>query len=195
MRLFLALDLDDAIRKKITRFVEGVHGFAPDARWVRPESLHVTLKFVGQKPDEELPELQRALQTIRGESFTIGFRGYGFFPSAGTGRVFWIAIHAGPQLASLAAAIDTQMESLGVAKEEHAFSPHLTLARRMGGSGSPRKSKDDRRNATFERLQEKLNAMSELDFGTMTASQFFLYRSELSAGGSKYTKLFSFPLP
>ena len=51
MRLFVALDIDDSIRGRIARFLDGVRGFAPDARWVRPESLHVTLKFIGEKPD------------------------------------------------------------------------------------------------------------------------------------------------
>ena len=54
MRLFVALDIDDAIRGRIARFLDGVRGFAPDARWVRPESLHVTLKFIGEKPEEEV---------------------------------------------------------------------------------------------------------------------------------------------
>jgi len=52
MRIFVALDIDDAIRDRISRFMDGLRGFAPDARWVRPESLHVTLKFVGEKPPE-----------------------------------------------------------------------------------------------------------------------------------------------
>jgi len=51
MRLFIALDLDNPIRERISRFVEGVQNFAPDARWVKPESLHVTLKFIGEQPD------------------------------------------------------------------------------------------------------------------------------------------------
>ena len=49
MRIFIALDIDDAIRKRIELFMDGVRGFAPEARWVRPESLHVTLKFIGNK--------------------------------------------------------------------------------------------------------------------------------------------------
>jgi 2'-5' RNA ligase len=194
MRLFIALDLDDSIREKITRFMDGVPAFAPDARWVRPESLHVTLKFIGQWPDERLAELRDSLQSIRADGFEVGFGDYGFFPTAKAPRVFWIGIHSGPQLASLAATIDTKLSSLGIAPEEHAFSPHLTLARRSGGSGSPRKSKDDHPRQSFSRLQEKLAAMSKLDFGAMTARQFFLYQSELSPIGSRYTKLSAFPL-
>ena len=194
MRLFIALDLDDTIRAKIIRFMDGVRGFAPEARWVRPESLHVTLKFVGQWPDDKLAEMQRSLQNIRSERFEFTVGDYGFFPTAKAPRVFWIGIHAGPQLSALASAIDIQTASLGVAREEHPFSPHLTLARRAGGSGAPRKNKDDRPNRAFARLQETLTSMSKLDFGTMTSRQFFLYKSELSPRGSRYTKLFDFPL-
>jgi RNA 2',3'-cyclic 3'-phosphodiesterase len=194
MRLFIALDLDDSIREKIIRFMDGIRGFAPDARWVRPESLHVTLKFIGQWPDERLAELRDSLHSIHTDAFEVGFGEYGFFPTAKAPRVFWIGIHSGPQLASLATAIDTRLSSLGIAPEEHEFSPHLTLARRTGGSGNPRKNKTDHSNQSFARLQEKLAAMSKLDFGSMTAGQFFLYQSELSPRGSQYTKLSAFPL-
>lgn len=193
MRLFIAFDLDDSIREKIARFMDGVCGFAPEARWVRPESLHVTLKFVGQWPDERLADMQQTLAGVAAETFDASIGDYGFFPSAKPARVFWIGIQPGPRLAALASAIDTKLTSLGVPGEEHSFSPHLTLARR-GGSGAPRGNKDDRANRAFARLQEKLAAMSKLDFGTMTARQFFLYQSPMFPKGSRYTKLFNFPL-
>jgi|ERR1700722_6756677 2'-5' RNA ligase len=194
MRLFIALDLDDTIREKVIGFMEGARGFAPEARWARPESLHITLKFVGQWPDDKLAEMQQVLQGIRAERFELTVGDHGFFPTAKAPRVFWIGIQAGPQVSALASAIDERTVSLGVAREEHAFSPHLTLARRAGGSGAPRKNKDDHPNRAFARLQEKLTRMSQLDFGAMTAREFFLYRSELSPHGSRYTKLFDFPL-
>ena len=194
MRLFIAFDLDEHIREKIVRFMDGVRGFAPDARWIRPESLHVTLKFIGQWPDGRLPEVRDSLQSIRADSFEVAFGNYGFFPTAKAPRVFWIAVQSGAELASLATTIDTKLSSLGITPEEHAFSPHLTLARRAGGSGSPRKNKDDRSNQSFARLQEKLALMHKLDFGVMAARQFFLYQSELSSRGSQYTKLSAFPL-
>ena len=82
MRLFVALDIDDAIRERIARFLDGVRGFAPDARWVRPESLHVTLKFIGEKPEEEVEKIKRVWRPIAAGRFEMTFRGYGFFPSA-----------------------------------------------------------------------------------------------------------------
>jgi 2'-5' RNA ligase len=194
MRIFIALDIEDSIRERIARFVEGVHGFAPDARWVRPESMHITLKFIGEKSEQAVGEIKQALETIGSSAVEIRFRGHGFFPTAKAPRVFWIGIEAGPQLASLAAAVDEKTASLGIPKEEHAFSPHLTLARRAGASASPRVRKEDGGNRGFQRLQEKLSAMPALEFGTMTAHDFFLYQSQLSRGGSQYTKLAAFAL-
>ena len=189
MRIFIALDIDDAIRQRIQRFMEGVSGFAPDARWVRPESLHVTLKFIGEKPIETVEEIKRALSGIRGESIEVAFRGYGFFPTAKAARVFWVGIESGPHLATLAKAVDEATFALGVAKEDHPFTPHLTLARGGGRSGSPRWRKGDTPNKNFQRLQEKLAALPIPDFGTITAHEFFLYQSQLAPGGSRYTKI------
>jgi len=194
MRLFIALDIDDAIRTRIARFMEGVSAFAPDARWVKPESLHVTLKFLGEQPDSAVEPIKQALSGVQASASEVHFHGYGFFPTAKSARVFWIGLEAGPELAALAAAVDSKTASLGIPKEDRAFSPHLTLARGAGGSGSPRQSKADRPNRIFERLQEKLAALPAPEFGTMAARQFFLYQSQLSPKGSRYTKLARFDL-
>jgi RNA 2',3'-cyclic 3'-phosphodiesterase len=194
MRIFIALDIDDAIRQRIQRFMEGVSGFAPDARWVRPESLHVTLKFIGEKPNETVEEIKRSLSGVRSESFEITFRGYGFFPTAKAARVFWVGIKSGSQLASLAKAVDDATSTLEIPKEDHPFAPHLTLARGGGHSGAPRWRKDDATNKNFQHLQEKLAAQPTPEFGTIAAHEFFLYQSQLSPGGSRYAKIASFAL-
>jgi RNA 2',3'-cyclic 3'-phosphodiesterase len=193
MRLFIALDIDDVIRERIAVFLEGVRGFAPDARWVRSESLHVTLKFIGEKPPESVEQIKASLGSIRGESVEIRFRSYGFFPTAKAPRVFWIGIEAGLQLKQLASAVDDAMFALGIPREDHAFSPHLTLAR-GGKSGAPKYRNGDGPNAKFKRLQERLSALPQPAFGNMTAREFFLYQSKLSPGGSQYTKLERFAL-
>jgi 2'-5' RNA ligase len=193
MRLFVALDLDDNIRSRIARFLEGVQGFAPGARWVRPDSLHVTLKFIGEQTEAQV-EIKRALAGIEADRLVIKLGGYGFFPDARAPRVFWIGIDGGSRLTSLAETVDSKLVLLQIPKEEHAYSPHLTLARSAGASGSPRQQKRDRANRSFQRLQEKLAALPAPEFGTMTAREFFLYRSQLSPGGSKYTKLAGFNL-
>jgi len=194
MRLFVALDIDDEIRNRIARFLEGVRGFAPDARWARPESLHITLKFIGEQPEREVEKIKTALGSIAESQFEVNFRGYGFFPTARAPRVFWIGSEGGTKLTSLAAAIDSNLVQLGIPKEDHAFNAHLTLARAGRGSGSPRQQKGDGPNSIFQRLQEKLAARPTPEFGTMTAREFFLYRSQLSSAGSTYTKLAGFAL-
>jgi RNA 2',3'-cyclic 3'-phosphodiesterase len=194
MRIFVALDIDDDIRERILRFMEGVRGFAPDARWVRPESLHVTLKFIGEKPAQTVDEIKQALCRVQSEMFDLALRGYGFFPTPKAARVFWIGIESGPQLAALAREIDDITSTFGVPREDHAFSPHLTLARGGGRSGAPGWRKGDTANRNFHVLQEKLSALPAPEFGTMTAREFFVYESKLMRGGSQYSKLARFAL-
>ncbi|MBZ5649886.1 MAG: RNA 2',3'-cyclic phosphodiesterase [Acidobacteriia bacterium] len=188
MRVFVGLDIDNAVRARLEQFLDGVRGFAPEARWVRPESMHVTLKFIGEKSSDAVEEIKQALGAIRAGGIEISFRGHGFFPTAKAPRVFWVGIAAGPQLAALAKSVDDVTAGLGIPKEEHEFSPHLTLASRRG-SGAPHWRKDDGPNLVFERLQEKLAAMRAIEFGTMTAREFFLYQSQPMQGGSRYTKI------
>src|ERR1700686_4160713 len=121
MRLFIALDIDDAIRDRIARFVEGVNAFAPEARWAKPESLHVTLKFIGEQPEAAVEQIKHALTAVSASAADIHFQGYGFFPTAKSARVFWIGMEAGPQLAALAVTIDEKMALLGIPKEDRPF--------------------------------------------------------------------------
>jgi RNA 2',3'-cyclic 3'-phosphodiesterase len=194
MRIFIGIDLDVEVRARIERFLEGVQGFAPEARWVRPESLHITLKFIGEQPAERVEAITARLQRVDCSAFEIRSAGYGFFPTAKAPRVFWIGIQAGSRLAELAKAIDAATAELGIPREDRAYSPHLTLARGGGKSGSPKWREGDGPNATFAVLEKRLAALGELDFGTMMAREFILYQSQLSPGGSKYTKLQRFPL-
>jgi len=83
---------------------------------------------------------------------------------------------------------------LGIPKEARVFTPHLTLARAAGRSGSPQRGKGDGPNRIFELLQKRLGTLPAPEFGRMTARKFFLYQSQLSPKGSKYTKLARFDL-
>jgi 2'-5' RNA ligase len=194
IRIFVAIEIDAVIRERVQRFVESLRGFAPAARWVHPESLHVTLKFIGEQPPEMVEQVKRELAQIRATGLQLEFRGYGVFPSPQAARAFWIGIEAGPELAQLAATVDEATARLGLPKETHAFRPHLTLARGAGGSGSPRWRKQDRDNQNFHTLQEKLAAQPSPDFGSMRAEQFVLYRSDLSRDRAHYTPLARFAL-
>jgi RNA 2',3'-cyclic 3'-phosphodiesterase len=194
MRIFIGIDLSEEIRTIISRFLDGVRGFAPDVRWVQPESLHITLKFIGEQKPEQVDAIRERLRRIEGPALEIRFAGHGFFPTAKAPRVFWIGIQAGSELATLAAHIDGAVAELGIPREERPFSPHLTLARTGGGSGAPKWRKGDGPNSAFAVLSTRLAAMGEFDFGAMIARDFILYQSQLSPKGSKYTKLERFPL-
>ena len=194
MRLFIALDIDNAIRERIVRFVEGVHPFASEARWVKTESMHITLKFIGEQPEDAIPAIKQALSGVNSSTINIDFRGYGFFPTPKSARVFWLGMDAGPELAVLAGVVDQTLSALGIAKEDRPFSPHLTLARSSGSSGSPHRNKSDGPNRVFQLLQNRLATLPRPEFGTMTSREFFLYQSQLSPKGSKYTKLAKFEL-
>ena len=190
MRLFVALDLDPEIRGRIAKLIEGLSGFAPEARWVSPASLHLTLKFIGAS--DKLEEIRKALGAIKSPIVEVSFRGAGFFPTTKAARVFWIGVEADQRLAALAQSVDEALVPLRIAKETHAFTPHITLAR--GGSGRRRRKSADQSNAQFSLLQKRLDAMPPPDLGTMTAHEFFLYASKTAPSGAVYTKLARFGL-
>src|SRR4051794_31096869 len=121
MRIFVALDIHDDIRQRIQRFIEGVGEFAPNARWLRAESLHVTLKFIGEKPEPAVEQIRIALHHAKGSQMELSFRGCGFFPTPKSARVFWIGVESGAELKQFAASVDTALAELGMPKEDHAF--------------------------------------------------------------------------
>ncbi len=192
MRTFVAIDIPDEIRTKIARYAEGVRGFAPDARWVKPETLHVTLKFIGELKDPQVEEAMRVLAAIKAGPTTISFRGTGFFPTAKSARVFWVGVEADERLRELASQVDEALGRMGVEREPNEYRPHLTLAR--GGSGRPQRGPSDRSSRMFQRLQEKIVNLPSPEFGTMTAHEFFLFESKLSPAGARYFKIERFAL-
>ncbi|HMC30731.1 MAG TPA: RNA 2',3'-cyclic phosphodiesterase [Candidatus Angelobacter sp.] len=179
MRIFIASDIPAEIRGRITEYMERARSFAPEARWARVEGLHVTLKFVGHVSDDMVERIKSALTTVKATPFEVKFESVGFFPNSKAARVFWIGVNGGEALPRLASAIDAALENLGIAREEKAYRPHLTLAR---ASSHP-----------LRELQPLLTS-SPPQFGTMTAREFFLYQSKPQKGGSKYTKLERFGL-
>jgi len=184
MRVFIGLDISSEIRDRIGETMERLRHLAPDARWVRTESLHVTLKFIGEAPENKVLEIQETLKQIKAAAFEIEFKEAGFFPNPRSARAFWIGIHAPAALPQLAATIDQKLEKIGIAVEEKPYKPHLTLARAKSG----------RLARCFEILQQHLHPADPMQFGTMIAREFFLYESELLRGGARYTKLRGFSL-
>jgi len=189
VRLFVGLDIPEQIRAAVTSYIEECRRVAPEARWVKPESLHITLKFIGET--QKVDEIKDVLAQVTAHPFEIELGGTGFF-TPGSPRVFWVGIKASDALPELAHRIDEATARVGIPREEHPFRPHLTLAR--VGSGRPQGTKRDRSRPKMYNLRDKIGQSSATDFGTMTAQEFFLYQSKLSPAGAKYTKLARFAL-
>lgn len=185
MRLFVAFDLPEAARQQLRELIERLRKLCPGARWVRPEGIHVTLKFIGQVEAAKAASIRRALAPIRSEhSADMQFRGARFFPTERRPRVFWCGVEPSPSVAELAAKIETAVESLGVAREPRAFVPHLTLAR------------IDPEKIALAQLGRLVKAASELQdtaFGSARETQFHLYESATKPGGAEYRRLETFP--
>ncbi len=184
MRVFVALEIPAEVRRAIGEMIARLRDVARGARWVRAEGVHVTLKFIGEIPEERVAAIEQALRGVKTAGIAAPveakFRGAGFFPNERHPRVFWAGVEGPPNLAELARAVDERLAPLGIAAETREFRPHLTLARFKSEDGLPR-------------LREEIKKLEPFDFGLMRASEFHLFQSQLGAGGAKYTKLASFP--
>jgi RNA 2',3'-cyclic 3'-phosphodiesterase len=177
MRLFVALDTPDDVRSAIFATVAKLRPACRKARWVRIEGLHVTLKFIGERPAEQLSAIQAALAKLPARApIPMKFQGAGFFPNPRRPRVLWAGVECGPELAALAGDIESALAALGIPREERAFSPHLTLARFDEPRG-------------LDAIREAIEKSGPLDFGSATAENFNLYQSILKPGGAEYTRL------
>ena len=190
MRLFVALDIDSEIRLRISEFRDRMRPYAPDVRWVGPESFHITLQFIGET--EKLADIRTALQQVRSPEIPLTFRGTGFFPNAKSPRVFWVGIESDERLQNLARAVAEALRQLGLRQESAPYTPHLTLAR--SGSGRPHAVRGENSAPALRVVGIKLEGIAPAEFGSMTAREFFLYESKTSPSGAKYTKFHTYPL-
>ena len=181
MRAFIAIDFPEAIHMALANVQQRLRKVAPEARWTRPEGIHLTLKLLGQISDAQTERVLEELAQLGAFTpFPVEVQGFGFFPDARRPRVFWAGVKAPEALAQLATRVETAMEKLGFARENRAFSPHLTLARFQVPGPQP----------ALESALEKLGAVS---IGQFEASEFFLFESKLSPHGSQYRKVMGFP--
>lgn len=175
MRIFIAVELPNEIRKALKDLQRELKAVTDTARWVAPESIHITLKFFGEVPDKRLDEIDQALAGLSWKPFTVSVRGVGFFPGTRSPRVFWAGMEA-PTMQNLAEQLDTRMERLGFEKEKRAFRPHITLAR----------ARETRIDSS---LVTTASAYQDHDFGSFTADRVFLFQSTLKPSGAVYNKL------
>jgi 2'-5' RNA ligase len=181
VRLFVALDLPEAVRRALVDLIANLKPKSKSARWVPPENLHITLKFIGHVKNEKLSAIQSALSSIRtAHPAELHFRGMGFFPNEHHPRAFWCGIAGSPNLAELAADIDRALVPLGIEAETRPFRPHLTLARFKSDEG-------------VREVVRAATDMKSTDFGSATETNFHLYESLLKSTGAQYNRVASFP--
>ena len=181
MRLFIAIEIPPEVRAALAALLKEFRAIAPQVKWVRPENVHITLKFLGETDSPKLAAMQTALSAIRSsQAVTLHFHGLGFFPNEKRAKVFWAGMESSPNLPALVAEIDQAMHKFGFALEDRAFTPHLTLAR-FQPPGLP------------SRLAAAAHETASRDFGSLTAREFHLIESKLKPTGAEYTNLQSFP--
>ncbi len=133
VRTFLAIDLGAKIRKRLVAVQGELAGAMAEVKWVEPENLHVTLLFLGEVPDRELPGVCREAQRAVGEvpAFTASVEALGCFPNTRRPRVVWAGVGQGMQeICQLHDALESAMLELGCyRREERQFTPHVTLGR------------------------------------------------------------------
>jgi RNA 2',3'-cyclic 3'-phosphodiesterase len=188
MRLFVALEIPEAVRENLgaaqkqvqEQVQKELQAARTELRWVRPENFHVTLKFIGQASSEELAAIMEELRGVRSEgAVKATIRGLGYASNAKRGGVLWATMEASDFMNMLAGQIDRRLARLGIAAEERAFLPHLTLAR-------------CKQNSVMPTIRAAVREYEEHDFGSTVWEEFQLMESRLGADGSQYSTLASF---
>jgi len=181
MRLFIAIEIPPDVRAALAALLKEFRAIAPQAKWVRAENMHITLKFLGETESTKVTAIREGLHAIRSsQTVTLKFLGLGFFPNENRAKVFWAGIESSANLPAIATDIDQSMHRLGFPLENRPFTPHLTLAR-FEPPGIPAK--------LFAAAEER----SSREFGSLTAREFHLIESKLKPAGAEYTTLHSFP--
>jgi 2'-5' RNA ligase len=182
VRAFVCVSPDEAAAGEIADFARGLKKFS-GFRWAARESLHVTLKFLGEMPAERVTRLDTNLSRVGGfRPFAVGVSEAGVFPDMSSPRVLWLGVGDGrDELTRLAALVDRAAAAAGCEPERRVFHPHLTLARSRGSGPGVMTS-------------ELAEALAAFPGASWMCENFVLMRSELSPRGAKYTPIARFPL-
>lgn len=175
MRIFIAIDLPKDIRNAVGEVQRELRPLTDKTRWVAPDSIHITLKFLGEVPEKQIDDIDAALAGLSWKHFTITVRGVGFFPGNRSPRIFWAGMEA-PTVQGLTEQLDIRMERVGFEKEKRAFRPHITLAR----------ARDTRMDSALVKAASQFDGH---EFGSFIADRVFLFRSTLKPAGAIYEKL------
>jgi RNA 2',3'-cyclic 3'-phosphodiesterase len=180
LRLFVAVDVPREIKEAIEKdVVDVLRPALQGPRWTRPEGRHLTLEFLGETPDERIPEIARVLRKAakKNRPFETSFEEIGGFPTLRRPRVIWIGLGEGAdQMRSLAADVNRELEPLGFDPESRPFTPHYTLAR----FARPRV------------IAEMADVV--IPHTKFAVNEVVLFRSQLHPKGARYTALEQIPL-
>jgi len=184
IRSFIAVEVPEPLRAKLDEVQRDLKRTDADVRWVRPESIHLTLKFLGSVTGEELEKLAGVVAPIVSSwvPFEVHLHGLGCFPSTRNPRIVWVGIEQGSvEALSLQKAVENQAADVGFPPETRSFKPHLTLGRVRSsrGKGSLAQTVEDHR---------------DVEIGSFRVNEVYLFKSELKPSGAVYTKLQTFPL-
>jgi 2'-5' RNA ligase len=178
MRLFVAIELSAAIKAELQAAQRSLNEFGRLVRWVRPEQMHLTLKFLGETPERDVPRICEALAAAGQEAapFTISTGPAGCFPPGGRVRVVWIGLaDETGRLAACQAAVESHLERAGVPREDRPFTPHLTLGR-------------VNEDTTGGRLRTAVESCAVKSL-SQDVTEFVLMQSELRREGARYTRV------
>jgi 2'-5' RNA ligase len=185
MRLFIAVNFESGVRDLIAGAIDRFPLERPPWRWTRPETWHITLKFLGERPESDTATIARCLEGVaaRHRAFQLELDEFGGFPNLRRPRVLTFRVGEGAEaLAAMAADVDqTLFDVMGVAKETKRFRAHVTVARV--------KSRLDR--AVVPRLEQ----VPPLSGAVQTVECFELMKSTLRREGAQYERLKAFALP
>jgi len=183
MRSFIAINLDDSLRTEIDSATAELKSGNWDVKWVSPANLHITLKFLGEIPEDALQGIRDTLLSIapRHESFAFKLKGVGIFPDKKRPRVIWIDLLESEKLIKLQKEVENSLLTIGFNKEDRPFSPHLTIGRVRSSGGK-------------ESLLRAVETLKDKDFGNIGVNKVSLMKSELKPGGAQYTTIAEFSL-
>jgi len=177
VRLFIAIDFSEEIISAVSTIAAGIK--AP--KWVSPEQLHLTLKFIGDYPDDEVDKLISVLRRITFPAFSLTLSGTGFFPGVSHPQVFWLGVESSAALNGLKREIEDLLAvECNIGRDEREFIPHVTLARFNRG-GVPELT---------ARLRE---AFSGLQGKKFSCDKFTLFSSRLTSAGAIHQALANLP--
>jgi RNA 2',3'-cyclic 3'-phosphodiesterase len=179
IRTFIAIEIPGNIISKIRELQEGIKKYSFKIRWVRPENIHLTLKFLGDIEAVNIDEIAEAIsKTVTGyTSISLKAKGIGVFPGIKRPRVLWVGLTGQSEsLVRLQKTLDENLQTLGFPGEKRPFRGHLTMGRIKA-------------NIDVKKFGDALMAFRSFETETFTAGQLVLYKSELKPSGAVYTKL------